>query len=73
MKQKIVLYRDLFNPENIIKAENKLSTPTPRPSIKSMLKKITEPKPHKCKCRHQKMINGICVYRNCFHTIKEHN
>jgi hypothetical protein len=82
MKQQLVKYYSLENPEQVIVAKNKLSK---RPIILKtnagrMVFDSQEEKEHylrgrakttKCRCHH--FIGGsICMYRNCRHSIEEH-
>lgn len=82
MKTKMVQYVDMFEPEKIIVARNKLNS-----SLQSVVKvecgmvmkseddsfvRFVNEKV-KCKCFHANFVNGICQYRNCFHDEKHHH
>ena len=71
MKAQLVYYRDLFNPDEVIEAKNKLVYTRPRYSIGLDGHKVSK---HsiKCRCRHPKIISDYCVNGRCRHSIQIH-
>jgi hypothetical protein len=77
MKTQIVVYRDLFNPDENILAKNRL----PRKqhihtSLKAYAKRLRTTKEYKhreCRCRHMRIgESGICSNGRCRHFEADH-
>lgn len=84
MKTKRVAYRDLFNPDEVIEASNRLWSPGQivwdvkarsrfemfRGNREDFLRQRAEAT--KCRCRHPMIMDGRCYYRTCRHTVETH-
>jgi hypothetical protein len=75
MKSQIVLYRDLFNPDELIYARNKAPQKQQSTSLKSFVKRARMFESHKskCKCKHMKIGDGgYCLNSRCRHFEIDH-
>jgi hypothetical protein len=76
MKSQVVMYRDLFNPEENILAKNKLPcrqqyTTTLKSFTKSL--KSSMGHSHKCRCKYPRIgEGGYCSNGRCRHSVVEH-
>ena len=85
MKQKTVLYQDLFNPLATLKASNKLPNENQYIRMKLAGKKFINNEEKEfylkklaqettCECHHPTTLarDGICSFRSCRHKISDH-
>jgi hypothetical protein len=85
---RLVQYHDLFNNQEVFTARNRLSRNRPSlvTSINRTKTRLVfdnedektkyyveKAKRSVCKCHHPNFISGVCNYRNCFHSEKNHN
>lgn len=76
MKSQVVIYRDLFNPEENILAKNKLprrqqyTTTALKSSVKGFM---VDKKKRECKCKHLRIgESGMCNNGRCRHFEADH-
>lgn len=70
MKQKMVYYQDMFNPDKKIYAENKVKCN--KYTMRYFLTETGDMKDF-CLCKHARMVNGVCTNGRCKHTKEHHN
>lgn len=82
MKQQVVQYKDLFSGQ-VFEAKNKLLRKISEHisvaklnSFKTLQEKEAFLRRHamvcECECNHPFFVDGVCVFRNCRHSVENH-